>query len=375
MPEQAIKAILTQSIVSSAPTYAEAHDAGVGSFYRSGNVGQRYMDISGSNKYRVIRMGLIFDLSVIPLNVVITAVTMRYRVENDYSDTDFNVAVVEGTFGSSFSYDDFDEFETTSFGSVSTNGISPPMWMSFTINSTGLLKIDEQFPNIKLGLVSDRDISETAPSMPDHYEYLDGLGYLDPDYPPELIVTYSDWPNERYPEDPSFPTIGRVDLDTLAVIQAYIEDLTDLLGQMTDGDANIDFQDPDNYIIWDGTPEKISYDSVNDRVEFNKLVSGFAITLGDDLFCNNLQVTTAIDVQGDTPSIVSGDANFSDTAYASEQDSLTDNELWHDANTGIIGFDPDEAFMYQLNSDGDFIVAIELGAGIKTAILVDFSEI
>lgn len=370
MSQETIIASFAGSIKASRETYSEAHDADVGDFL-SGSIGQYYRSFVSKYHYGVNRFALIFDLSVLPESADIIDVTLRVYINSINSDTDFDVTIVEGTFGSSITYDDFNEFGIISYGAITTIGISAHEWVEITVNAAGLLKINEQMPDIKLGVISSRDISETVPVGE---EFITPHGYL-ADNPPELIITYSDWPNDRYPDDPGFPITGRIDSDTQAVIQSYIEDLTAGVGQMTDGDANIDFQDPDNYITWDGTSEKISYDSANDRVKFNNLVSVYSITLEGYLICNNLWVTTAIDVQGDTPSLVIGDANFSDTAYASEQGSLTDDELWHDANDGTGAPGTDEALMYQLDSDGDFKVEIDIGAGVKTATLVDFSEI
>jgi len=326
----------------------------------------------GPPSYYAIWRGLaIFDLSPLSGNANITAATLRLYGHNDYSTDDFDITVVEGpdTGGSLPQTIDYDGFQATSFGTVTTAGFAAPGWNSITINAAGIAFLNEKVQTgyAHLGILNDTDVSDTAPTTT---ELVTVAGRSNINTDPELVLTISIWPGYIYPAIPIFLVPGKIDLDTYGIIKQYLEGLDGDLSLATDGDGNIDLA-VDAYIEWFGTGQILGYDDTNSRVTLTTLEATSAITIAADLVTADPSITTtgtAVDCT------VANDALLSNTAYASIKSDIADDEIGFDAIPSATPAD-DEADIYMDITTGDLTLKTrdDGQAGTRTDILADFS--
>ena len=331
------------------------------------SVGQ---DVWLISSHKVIRRALLrFDLSSLPPSVSISSITLKIYGSADLSTTDFDVTTVAVTSDPSdpFSYSDYSKLDTTDLGHLSTGACSTGAYNDITINATGISHIISRFKantTLYLGLRSSRDISATSPSGAEYFTFKSWSHSS----PPQLEITYTNWPEDRHPDAPAFPSDGLVDSNTQAVIQEYLDDMTTILASVADTSSNIDLS-TDKGIEWAGT-EKISWDSVNSRVVFDSLAVDNSITVADDFAVEGTatfgSLTAATASVGTYWSTVG-------TLYASDiKGSVTDNELVFTETGQVIGTEA-KAKMYYYSTDNELRVNLyPTGESAKVGVLADW---
>lgn len=170
--------------------YYVAHD------YTSGNiwsasyffVGQTY----SAPTYYVFRGFPIFDTSPLDDGVNITIATLQLYVQQDYSDTNFNVTVENGMptyphlpIELNDYYNGFYE-DRGEGGEATTAGLSDATWLNITLNSTGLAWISKT-GYTKLCLRSDNDLLTVAPTGEERLQIASAES--GESYAPRLVVT------------------------------------------------------------------------------------------------------------------------------------------------------------------------------------------
>mgnify|MGYP001565150853 CR=1 FL=1 len=175
-------------IVSNNLNYTTAHDASSADSITVNLllVGQA---LSGGD-YDVYRNGIIINTTSIPITALINSAKARFKVVDDLSSTDFLVTVVSGTdLTDTIVVADYGDLlnDTTSFGSLTTAGVSLVDWNDINLNATGLVALQAAVTSgdkFRFGIRSSRDISSTTPT---------GLEWISCNtFPPvELEVTYN----------------------------------------------------------------------------------------------------------------------------------------------------------------------------------------
>jgi hypothetical protein len=126
-------------------------------------IGQQYDD---TEFVHIIWRGHLYtDTSTLGASADITAASLFVYVSNDASYTDFNLTVVASTASDPLtaSAGNWAAIGATSFGSVSTSGISTVAYTEIVLNASGIANINKTAAT-QWGLRSGRDISATAPS-------------------------------------------------------------------------------------------------------------------------------------------------------------------------------------------------------------------
>lgn len=333
-------------------------------------VGQNYTDY-GTPGYRmtIYRGALRFDLSDLSINAIVTAAVLKLYGVGDTSTDDFDVTVVGGNLSSSPSAADYSKAESVSYGEKNTSTCSTAAWNSITINAAGMTALNEalQERQIELYVRSSEDIAASEPTTAEWYTFR----AYDSASSPVLELTYYIFGEDEYPTIPTFPDQGRIDLATYGVIRDYLTGIDADLEVITAvGNINLTV---DNWITWTGTSEKIAYDDANSRVTFTTLEAASGVTLGGDLVTADLTVTTT---GGAVDCTVANDALLSDTAYASIQSGVTDDESVFSAVSAPTPAD-DEGDIYIDTATGDLMLKTrdDGQTGTKTATLVDYSGI
>lgn len=330
------------------------------------NVGQRNVSVYW-DEFWVFRAGLRFDLSGLPDGAYITGATLKLDGYSDSSAEDFDIVIVGGIFGDPPINDDYDKGLNMDFGSINSSAYAAG-WNNITVNATGLIYLNSAIlsDQVILFLKSAEDIAISEPTTNEYVAY---EGYAGSNAP-QLELTYSVTGEEIYPTIPVFPEAGKIDLPMYYVISYYSTSLDSDITLITDGVGNIDLA-IDKWITWDGTSEKIAYDNINSRVTLTTLESTSVITLTGDFVTADLTITTtgaAVD------STVAGDAQLSDTAYASIKSKITDDEIVFSAMSAPAPAD-DEGDIYMDSTTGDLMLKTrdDGQAGVKTDTLADFS--
>lgn len=326
--------------------------------------------LDGSLSYHVYRTPIIFDLSTVPNSASITAATLKLYGQQDLCVTsEFDVTAVSGTFHNPIVYNDWDDFGSTSFGTINTVSCSVDTWNSITINAAGLTYLNAITNDVlKLGVRSSRDISETTPTGNEYYRF----DSVEEGHAPQLDVTYSLWPTNDWPTDPAFPDVGVTDLDTYAVIKRYIEDGVIDIAKVTDGTGDIVFDTLTSVIKWTGTSEQISWDNTNSQVDLTSLEGTSVITFGSlvDVTGTTLTVNTAMSA---VDTSVADECTLSVAAYASIKAKIPNqNNLYWRAG-GPPAVPNDKMAIYQLSGNGDVIVGIDVSGVEKTHTIADYS--
>lgn len=375
MPIHVLTASETATIANyGADTYANIHNAGAG-VYLSVNgttliVGQK--SYSGG-RFGVYRGVLRFSLGNVPGTMTISGATLDLYGSADYSTTDFNVAIVKTYPVGVPIYDDFDRFEGTDFGNLGSGSCSTGAWNTITFNADGLAYLNSKLgtSEILLGIRSSRDIASTTPTGDEYFNF---TGFNSA-YVPYLTLTYSEVSVETgYPNVPSFPSLGVINLDTYSIISDCLTGIDADLEETADGDGNIMLGEGnpvgDNEIVWALTSEKISFDAANTRVEVTSLASSSGITLSGDLEMDDLTINTAISAANCE---VGGNAAISDAAYASIKSTVTDNDLWWSETSGG-NAEINHGEIYMENASGDLNIIIRQDTYTqKVGCLADFS--
>jgi hypothetical protein len=168
-------------------SYSVAHDAGTGLV----NDGVTFLSIGqflSATPLQVIERGAVFfDTSSLPDSVVITAATLSLYGYGDWSDTNFDITVVDGSLlNDPLVAGDYGDLlnQTISGGAFNTAGFSTSGYNDISLNAVGMGWISKTGMT-NFGLRSSRDITPTVPSG---YEYvLVEKGFDDG---PKLVVTY-----------------------------------------------------------------------------------------------------------------------------------------------------------------------------------------
>jgi len=126
--------------------------------------------------YYVTRAPLVYDTSSLPKGSIIDSAKVMLRVYFDYSDTDFNMVLVEPTFTGDMAdewFNDFTGWQSSGTYStvnlsemVSSSGISEGDSLRFVLNSTGLAHIDID-GETSFMLLSEEDINNSSPGTTD----------------------------------------------------------------------------------------------------------------------------------------------------------------------------------------------------------------
>jgi hypothetical protein len=141
--------------------------------------------------YSVFRGALFFDTSSLPDDATITSATLSLYGYADTSDTDFDIAVVDGSvLGEPLESADYGDLrsQTVSGGVFNTAGFSTSGYNDIPLNETGMGWISKMGIT-KFGLRSSRDIASTAPTaseLVDIWTSEKGAAYQ-----PRLVVTYT----------------------------------------------------------------------------------------------------------------------------------------------------------------------------------------
>jgi hypothetical protein len=197
-------------------SYTIAHGAGTGVISDDGTylgIGQM---LELTPLYYVDRGALFFDTSSLPDNVYITSATLSLYGEYDFSTTDFNITVVDGSslndplVAGDYSYL---RNQTTSGGAFNTAGFSTSGYNDIPLNAAGMGWISKTGMT-KFGLRSSRDITPTEPSG---YEVVDVSSYeAGVEYRPMLVVSY------EYVQPPpsAVPTLSQWGMIGMAIVLA-----------------------------------------------------------------------------------------------------------------------------------------------------------
>jgi hypothetical protein len=151
-------------IYSDHAVYATAQSGG-GTLYTSSSVTLLYAGQGLPTNYRVYHSHLYTDTSTLGAGAIITAASLFVYVGTDLSDTDFNLTVVSSTASDPLTatVGNWAAIGATSFGSVSTSGISTVAYTEIALNASGIANINKTAAT-QWGLRSDRDISATTPT-------------------------------------------------------------------------------------------------------------------------------------------------------------------------------------------------------------------
>ena len=149
-------------------------------------IGQMY-----ETYYHFNRAEIPFDTSALEGEEIISAELKLYG-HTDYSDTDFDITVVEytGNVPITNSDSDFVAFGSTSGGALNTSGFSTTGYNSITLNATGLGWINKTGTTV-FGLRSSRDIGSNAPSG-DEWVLVYSANESDSGKRPKLVIVYED---------------------------------------------------------------------------------------------------------------------------------------------------------------------------------------
>jgi len=353
-----------RSIIS----YADCHDSETGTEAYTSYVYAYQYKSQASTTWSIKRSALRFDLSTAS-GMVITGAKIRLYGKYKADSTAFNIVVVQGTFNVPILNSDFGAYGDTEHGSLASSSWNTSAWNEITLNSVGVAYItacqnDES--EVKCGIRSSRDISESEPSI-NTAESVGAYEY-NTDYPPELVLTVTDWPELDYPTDPGFPDIARADLATYSIINNCIDYVTRDVSSIFDADNNIDL-DTAKTISWTGTGDTINYDSLNDRIQVTSISGDSGISVSGDLTGTDITVNVAITAANME---VTGDLALDEASYATIQSQVTDNEtIWVQSTPAC---STDEAVLYMEAASGDFFVKFNIGVdGVKSDILADYS--
>ena len=168
--------------------YTTAHDSPSASHV---NNTRTYMTLGQDNTtpYKIYRDGLQFDTSKLPFNASISSATLYFRVKSDSSTTDFNITLVEGSsLSSPMVTADYENLydSVTSFGALTTAGISTSAYSSIDLTAEGLAQIVRSGIT-KFGVRSSLDIAGTAPANGGYVQ----IWSSESDHRPYLEVTYT----------------------------------------------------------------------------------------------------------------------------------------------------------------------------------------
>jgi hypothetical protein len=169
--------------------YSIAHDGTAGNIAANTFVtmGQSYDSSIG--EYEIGRGALFFDTSNLLTDDNIMAASLKLWVQGDYSTTDFDLCIVDGS-GLNGPLETSDYYElllrTDNCGYITTSGIATSGYTTIPLNTTGL-NILNKSGYTKLGLRSYEDINNSPPTG---NEYLD-IYMGESAHPPILTVTYT----------------------------------------------------------------------------------------------------------------------------------------------------------------------------------------
>jgi hypothetical protein len=184
--------------VNARPSWASAHDAGVGDGIDTTSPDFKSCAFQAANSagsYYVKRLGFIFDTSFLGSSAIISSATFSAYGGSGGSANDdgTSVQLVQNTWANedTYSTDDFDQFGTTlqSDTSINISSWTTAGYNDFPLNSTGLSNINKTGVT-KLGLRVALDVSNTSPTGADYqYAFMSENNGHDKD--PKLVITYS----------------------------------------------------------------------------------------------------------------------------------------------------------------------------------------
>ena len=172
------------TLYGNSTSYATAHDAASGTFYDEIQVGQQIW----SGQYWVYRGFLYFDTTSIPDNATIDEAKISIEIEDDLSDTDFNITIQNGqpTYPSTpLTETDYNKnYYSGNGGQLDTSTIGLPGRYNITLTETGWINKQGM---TKLCLRSDRDINDETPTG-DEFVI---IFHSESSSPPKIYITYT----------------------------------------------------------------------------------------------------------------------------------------------------------------------------------------
>ncbi|MDR9459511.1 MAG: IPTL-CTERM sorting domain-containing protein, partial [Dehalococcoidia bacterium] len=201
-------------------SYTAAHDAAnadvIWSALTWSAIGQAFI----SGNYQIYRNALFFDTSSLPDSAVVTAATLSLYGSVDYSTTDFDITVVDGSLlNDPLVLGDYGDLltQTISGGAFNTSGFSVSGYNDIPLNPTGMGWISKTGMT-KFGLRSSREIASIVPRGYEAIninQYEEGVGYQ-----PRLVVSYDTAaPTPTIPPPPSpVPTLSQWGMIGMAIV-------------------------------------------------------------------------------------------------------------------------------------------------------------
>lgn len=142
----------------------------------------------GTPDYNIRRVLLPIDTSSLPDDAIISSVALRLYGYGDSSNTDFNIVATGYTGSYPMTVNDFDDFGSVSYGTLSTVGWSLAGYNTLNLNASGIAAINKTGITL-LGLRSSNDISASVPTN-DEYIYPwsadKGVGFE-----PNITITFT----------------------------------------------------------------------------------------------------------------------------------------------------------------------------------------
>ncbi len=174
-------------LYASSSNYATAQGASTG----AASTGEVYVEVGqffSDSTYWVYRAVVFFATGDLPDNATVAIATLGLYGYADQSDTDFDVTVVSFAGSQPPVGDDYNDFGTTSYGTLSTSGFTVGAYNFITLNAAGRAAINRR-GNTALGMRSSRDISATTPTGKE-YVFLYSADEAGTGKDPKLTVVY-----------------------------------------------------------------------------------------------------------------------------------------------------------------------------------------
>ena len=201
-------------------TYNVVHDAGTGLVYDDFDnlsIGQYLWPIQPTPLQVIDRGALFFDTSSLPDTAVITAATLSLYGDDDMSDTNFDIVVMDGfLLNDPLVAGDYGDLlnQTTSGGVFNTSGFALD-YNDIPLNSAGMGWISKTGMT-KFGLRSSRDITPTVSTGLEYVAVYANEEAEEGERRPKLVVSY------EYVQPPpsAVPTISQWGMIGMGIVLA-----------------------------------------------------------------------------------------------------------------------------------------------------------
>ena len=229
------------TLYGNSTSYATAHDAASGTFYDEIQVGQQIW----SGQYWVYRGFLYFDTTSIPDNATIDEAKISIEIEDDLSDTDFNITIQNGqpTYPSTpLTETDYNKnYYSGNGGQLDTSTIGLPGRYNITLTETGWINKQGM---TKLCLRSDRDINDETPTG-DEFVI---IFHSESSSPPKIYITYT-VSGYRYIFFGPYYEDGTA-CSTPVTVHIYSETQNPYTFTLDGDTETVDWVEPITYITW-----------------------------------------------------------------------------------------------------------------------------